>query len=151
LRLELILPSAASSPISAISFELLAAETSFLFYAGRASLVRCVRDLEPRRAAIRRGDRLVVAWANPTNIDGRFDDAVFQQHETAVSAAIFPPPRLVRLRPDRYLAPPCHGGPACSGESLPADARPGPASPRPAHARRGYPPTRTSSAFPCWT
>jgi hypothetical protein len=51
------LPSAASSPSRAIPFELLADDTSFLFYAGRASLVRCVRDLEPRRAAIHRGAR----------------------------------------------------------------------------------------------
>jgi hypothetical protein len=86
LRLELILPPAASSLINAIPFELLAEQT-FLFYAGGATLVRCVRDLEPRRAEIRRGDRLVVAWANPTNVAGRFDDAVFERHEAELAAA----------------------------------------------------------------
>jgi tetratricopeptide (TPR) repeat protein len=86
LRLELILPAAASSLINAIPFELFA-EHTFLFYAGGATLVRCVRDLEPRRAEIRRGDRLVVAWANPTNLAGRFDDAVFERHQAELTAA----------------------------------------------------------------
>jgi len=87
LRLELILPPADKSPISAVPFELLADESSFLFYAGRCALVRCIRDLEPRRATIRPRDRLLVAWANPNDIDPRVADQVFQQHETSLAEA----------------------------------------------------------------
>jgi tetratricopeptide (TPR) repeat protein len=87
LRLELILPLAADSPISAVPFELLADKTSFLFYGARATLVRCLRDLEPRRATIHPHDRLLVAWANPIDIEPRVDDQVFQQHETSVAEA----------------------------------------------------------------
>ncbi len=86
LRLELILPLAADSPISAVPFELLA-DKAFLFYGGRAVLVRCLRDLEPRRATIHPRDRLLVAWANPIDIEPRVDDQVFQQHETSVAEA----------------------------------------------------------------
>ena len=60
LRLELVLPPAERSPISAVPFELLADERSFLFFAGRSTLVRCIRDLQPRPATIRRGDRLPI-------------------------------------------------------------------------------------------
>lgn len=56
-------------------FELLADDSSFLFYAGRSALVRCIRDLEPRRATIRPRDRLVVAWANPTDASPDFGAA----------------------------------------------------------------------------
>lgn len=87
LRLELILPPAEQSPINAMPFELLADESSFLFYAGRSALVCCVRDLEPRRATIRPRDRLLVAWANPTDITPRVDDQIFQQHETSLADA----------------------------------------------------------------
>jgi tetratricopeptide (TPR) repeat protein len=87
LRLELILPPAEHSPISAVPFELLADDRSFLFYAGRSALVRCIRDLEPRRAALRPRDRLVVAWANPTDIQPRVDDAIFEEHVTSLAEA----------------------------------------------------------------
>jgi tetratricopeptide (TPR) repeat protein len=83
-RLELILPSAHDSPISAVPFELLADDRSFLYYGGSSILVRCIRDLDARRATIRRGDRLLVAWANPLGVEPQVDDNVFQQHETAL-------------------------------------------------------------------
>ncbi|HEX7836446.1 MAG TPA: hypothetical protein VF469_03235 [Kofleriaceae bacterium] len=89
LRLELILPPAAQSPICAVPFELLATETNFLFYAGRSSLVRCVRDLAPRRADIHPGDRIVVAWANPADapVASPIADDDIAQHEAAVANA----------------------------------------------------------------
>ena len=87
LRMELILPLAGSSSIGAVPFELLADETSFLFFAGRAALVRCIRDLEPRQAMIGRGDRLLVAWANPTDVVPRVDDQIFEQHETSIATS----------------------------------------------------------------
>jgi tetratricopeptide (TPR) repeat protein len=86
LRLELVLPRSSQSPIHAIPFELLADET-FLFYSGRSVLVRCVRDREPRAAIIRPEDRVLVAWANPADVQPPVADSVFEQHSAALGAA----------------------------------------------------------------
>ncbi|MCW5806511.1 MAG: tetratricopeptide repeat protein [Deltaproteobacteria bacterium] len=87
LRLELILPPAHHSSISALPFELFAENKSFLFFPGPAVLVRCIRDLEPRRARIQPNDRLLVAWANPPGFSPGATDAVFETHEQSVVAS----------------------------------------------------------------
>lgn len=93
LRLELVLPRAAASPIGAIPFELLASEadeqsgSSFWFYGGLSVLVRRVRDFSPRPVELHRRARLLVAWANPPGV-GAVADSTFVQHaDLLVSAA----------------------------------------------------------------